>query len=117
MVISFRPDSGIEVGPGSDFFYFFLIGFGRVRVNLTGHPFFMDDRIKIWIQIRNSRWSDQVYLHQDPQPPPLHPLESKVGSNQEGKNKSALRGGKTKFVDFFFHRGIRNKKLGKVKNF
>ena len=71
-------------------------------MNLTGHPFFTDDRIKIWIQIRNSRWSDQVYLHQDPQPPPLHPLESKVGSNQEGKNKSALRGGKTKFVDFFF---------------
>ena len=30
--------------------------------------------------------------------------------------KSALRGGKTKFVDFF-HRSIRNKKLGKVKNF
>ena len=25
--------------------------------------------------------------------------------------------GKTKFLDFFFHRGIRNKKVCKVKNF
>ena len=31
--------------------------------------------------------------------------------------KSALRRGKTKFFDFFFHGGIRNKKLGKVNNF
>ena len=31
--------------------------------------------------------------------------------------KSVLRGGKTKFLDFNFHRGIRNKKLEKVKNF
>ena len=28
-----------------------------------------------------------------------------------------MRVGKTKFSDFFFHRGIRNNKLGKVKNF
>ena len=31
--------------------------------------------------------------------------------------RGALRGGKTKFVDFLSHRGIHNKKLGKVKNF
>ena len=33
------------------------------------------------------------------------------------KNKSSLAGGKTKFLDFFFIGGIRNKMLGKVKNF
>ena len=32
-------------------------------------------------------------------------------------SKSALRGDKTKFLDFFLHMGIRNKKFGKVKNF
>ena len=32
-----------------------------------------------------------------------------------GCSKSALRRGK--IFGFFFHRGIRNKKLGKVKNF
>ena len=31
--------------------------------------------------------------------------------------KSALRGGKTKFLEFYFHRDVRKKTLGKVKNF
>ena len=33
------------------------------------------------------------------------------------QNKSALRGGKAKCLDYFLHRGIRNKKLGNFKNF
>ena len=31
--------------------------------------------------------------------------------------QSALRGGKTKFFDLFFHRGICNRKVCKIKNF
>ena len=31
--------------------------------------------------------------------------------------KVLWEGGKTKFLDFFYHRGIRNKKVCKVKNF
>ena len=33
------------------------------------------------------------------------------------KQKCKMRGGKTKFLDLFHDRGIRNKKLGKVNNF
>ena len=33
------------------------------------------------------------------------------------RNKIDLRGGKTNVFDFFLHKDIRNKRLGKVKNF
>ena len=40
-----------------------------------------------------------------------------IFGSTDQKNKSSLAGGKTKFLDFFFIGGIRNKMLGKVKNF
>ena len=35
----------------------------------------------------------------------------------DGCPKSSLRGGKTKFLEFFFHRGIHNKNFGKERIF